>query len=267
MDRRLAAVFMADVVGYVRLSQADEEGTRACFQSDLQEIFEPAISTHHGRLVKTMGDALLVEFHSVVDAMRCAVEVQRHKAEQNLKVQEAKRLIYRIGINLGDVIIEGDDIHGDGVNIADRLQELADPGAIAVSGTAYDQLRTKAEVGYLYLGEQRVKHVAEPVRVYRVLLDPSTRGRPSTPPAEDGAGRRRPRRTDAIVAAGGLAWMISASRDATASVENMAFALPERPSVVVLPFANMSGACEAGSHRRRHYHDLVTGLGNSPACS
>ena len=131
MDRRLAAVFIADVVGYVRLSQADEEGTRARFQTDLTEVFEPAIAAHRGRLVKTMGDALLVEFHSVVDALRCAVEVQRRKAERNPGIQEAKRLIYRIGINLGDVIVEGDDIHGDGVSIADRLQALADPGGIA----------------------------------------------------------------------------------------------------------------------------------------
>ena len=129
MDRRLAAVFIADVVGYVRLSQADEEGTRARFQNDLHEVFEPAIAAHHGRLVKTMGDALLVEFHSVVGAVRCAVEVQRLKAERNVGVQEPKRLVYRIGINLGDVIVEGDDIHGDGVNIADRLQQLADPAA------------------------------------------------------------------------------------------------------------------------------------------
>src|SRR5262249_41468832 len=148
MERRLAAVLIADVVGYVRLSQADEEGTRTRFQADLQEVFGPAIAVHHGRLVKTMGDALLVEFHSVVDAERCAVEIQRSKAECNAGVPVEKRLVYRIGINLGDVIVEGEDIHGDGVNIADRLQELADPGGITISGTAYDQVKTKVEVGY-----------------------------------------------------------------------------------------------------------------------
>jgi adenylate cyclase len=145
MERRLAAVLIADVVGYVRLSQTDEEGTRARFQADLHEIFEPAIAAHHGRLVKTMGDALLVEFHSVVDAERCAVEIQRAKAERNAGVPGNKCLLYRIGINLGDVIVEGDDIHGDGVNIADRLQELADPGGITISGTAYDHVKTKVE--------------------------------------------------------------------------------------------------------------------------
>ena len=143
-----------------------------------------------------MGDALLVEFHSVVDAERYAVEVQRSKAERNAGVPEAKRLVYRIGINLGDVIVEGDDIHGDGVNIADRLQELADPGGITISGTAYDQVKTKVEVGYAYLGEQRVKHVAEPVRVYRVLLDPTAAGKQSAPAAQGGGtgAGRRPRR-------------------------------------------------------------------------
>ena len=112
---------------------------RAPASRPTREVFEPLITAHNGRLVKTMGDALLVEFRSVVDALRCAVEVQRLKAERNVGVQEPRRLIYRIGINLGDVILEGDDIHGDGVNIAERLQELADPGGIAVSGTAYDQ--------------------------------------------------------------------------------------------------------------------------------
>ncbi|MEY9560258.1 class 3 adenylate cyclase [Sinorhizobium fredii] len=127
MERRLAAVLIADVVGYGRLSQADEEGTRARFQADLREVFEPRIAAHHGRLIKTMGDGLLVEFHSVVDAVRCAVEVQRAKSERDVGVAADRRLAFRIGINLGDVIVEGDDIHGEGVIIADRLQTIADP--------------------------------------------------------------------------------------------------------------------------------------------
>ena len=264
MDRRLAAILIADLVGYVRLSQADEEGTRARFQNDLSEIFEPIITTHRGRLVKTMGDALLVEFHSVVDALRCAVEVQRRKAERNSGVQEAKRLIYRIGINLGDVIVEGSDIHGDGVSIAARLQELAEPGGIAVSGTAYDQFRTKVEVGYAYLGEQRVKHVDEPVRVYRVLLDPSVAGKTISAGTGWRLGRWRVVAATLVVlfVAGGLAWLISGrSEFATASVENMAFALPEKPSIVVLPFANMSGDSRQGPIVDGVTMDLVTGLG------
>jgi hypothetical protein len=130
MERRLAAVLIADVAGYGRLSAADEEGTRARFQADLHEVFEPNIAAHHGRLVKTMGDGLLVEFHSVVDAVRCAVEVQRAKSEREAGIGADRRLAFRIGINLGDVIVEGDDLYGDGVNVAARLQALADPGGI-----------------------------------------------------------------------------------------------------------------------------------------
>jgi adenylate cyclase len=169
MERRLAAVLIADVAGYGRLSQADEEGTRTRFQADLHEIVEPKISAHHGRLVKTMGDGLLVEFHSVVDALRCAVGVQRAEAERNAELSADRQLQFRIGINLGDVIVEGDDIHGDGVNIAHRLQAMADKGGIAISAAAYEQVKNKLDVGFEFLGEQRVKNLAETVRVYRVL--------------------------------------------------------------------------------------------------
>src|SRR5262249_39497690 len=134
MERRLAAVLIADVVGYSRLSQIDEEGTRARFQADLEEVFRPLIDAHHGRLVKTMGDGLLVEFHSVVDALRAAVETQRLKAERNATDEPDRRLDFRVGVNLGDIIVEGDDIQGDGVNIAARIQGLAEPGGIAISG-------------------------------------------------------------------------------------------------------------------------------------
>ena len=140
MERRIATVLIADVVGYGRLSQADDEGTRARFQADLREVFEPKIAGHHGRLVKTMGDGLLVEFHSVVNAVRCAVEIQRAKSERDAGVPADHRLVFRIGVNLGDVIIEGDDIHGDGVIIAERLQQVATKGGIAVSAAAYEQV-------------------------------------------------------------------------------------------------------------------------------
>ena len=135
MQRRLAAILIADVVGYTRLSQVDEMRTRAHFKADLREVFEPKIAEHGGRLVKTMGDGLLVEFPSVVEALNCAVEIQRAKAERTAGMSADRRMDFRIGINLGDVIVEGDDIHGDGVNIADRLQQLAEPGGIVVSGT------------------------------------------------------------------------------------------------------------------------------------
>jgi adenylate cyclase len=148
MERRLAAILIADVAGYSRLSQIDEEATRHCFQADLNEVILPKIVEHHGRLVKTMGDGLLVEFHSVVNALQCATEIQREKALRNASVDSASRLEFRIGVNLGDVIVEDEDIHGDGVNIADRMQKLAEPGGIAISGTTYDQVKSKVNVGY-----------------------------------------------------------------------------------------------------------------------
>jgi TolB-like protein/class 3 adenylate cyclase len=264
MERRLAAVLIADVAGYVRLSQADEEGTRARFQADLHEIFEPAIAAHHGRLVKTMGDAYLVEFHSVVDAVRCAVEVQRHKALPNAIASEAKRLAYRIGINLGDIIVEGDDIHGDGVNIADRLQELADPGGIVVSGSAYDHLKSNIDVGYASLGEHHVKHVARPVRVYRVLLDSAAAGKT--------IATAHSRRTVwhwaaaataffVVIAAAILAWQRPwKSQIEAAAIERMALPLPDKPSIVVLPFANMSDDPKQDYFADGITDDLITEL-------
>jgi adenylate cyclase len=263
MERRLAAVLIADVVGYVRLSQADEEGTRARFQADQREVFEPAIAAHHGRLVKTMGDALLIEFHSVVDAVRCAVEIQRLKAGRNAEAPPAARLLYRIGINLGDVIVEGDDIHGDGVSIADRLQELADPGGITVSGTAYDQFKTKAEIGYAYLGEQRVKHVAEPVRVYRVLMDPAAAGKTVGSISSRWRSWRWPAVAAvlALVAGGVTAWsLLREPRIDAAAVERMALPLPDKPSIVVLPFANMSGDPQQDYFADGITEDLTTDL-------
>jgi len=264
MERRLAAVLIADVVGYGRLSQTDEEGTRSRFQIDLREVFEPKIAAYRGRLIKTMGDGLLVEFASVVDALRCAVEAQQEKAKRNALVPPEQRLDFRIGVNLGDILVEGEDIHGDGVNIADRMQALAEPGGVAISGTAYDQVKAKLPVGYASLGEQKVKSIAEPVRVYRVVLDPAAAG--TTVVA--GSGQFHLLRSRwaaglaAVVAAGGLAWLIfGGTGTTTASVENMAFPLPDRPSVVVLPFSNMSGEAQQGPIVDGITMDVVTGLG------
>ncbi|MBZ9605463.1 tetratricopeptide repeat protein [Phyllobacterium sp. KW56] len=181
MERHLAAILIADVVGYGRLSRIDEEGTRAHFQTDLQEIFEPRIAAHHGRLVKTMGDGILVEFRSMVDALRCAVEIQQQKAQVNELIPPERRLDFRIGINLGDILVEGDDIHGDVVNIAERLQGLAEPGGIAISAPACDQVRGKLPVGFASLGNQKMKSIAEPVQVYRVLIGAETASKTAGP--------------------------------------------------------------------------------------
>ncbi|MBY5568720.1 tetratricopeptide repeat protein [Rhizobium leguminosarum] len=228
MERRLAAVLIADVVGYSRMSEIDEEGTRIRFHTDLHELFEPKIATHHGRLIKTMGDGILVEFHSVVDALRCAVKIQQQKAERNATLRPEQRMLFRIGVNLGDVIVEGEDIHGDGVNIAARLESLAQPGGICISGTAFDHTVHKAEVGFSSLGEQQLKNIADPVRVYRVLLDPSEAGKV--------VASRRPRRR-AIILATLAALLIAAA--AIVFAWQWPF-VPQRPSVAVLPFANLS---------------------------
>ncbi len=171
MERRLAAILAADVVGYTRLMGADETGTLRRLTELRQQVLEPLIAEHHGRLVKLMGDSLLVEFASVVDALTCAVAWQIDVVGREAAADEGKRLKFRICINLGDVIVEGDDIHGDGVNIAARLEGLAEPGGICLSEDAYRQVRGKIEVEFEDLGERARKNVTEPVRVYRIAGD------------------------------------------------------------------------------------------------
>ncbi|MCV9960688.1 guanylyl cyclase [Pararhizobium sp. BT-229] len=239
MERRLAAVMIADVCGYGLLSQADEEGTRVRFQADLHELFEQRIAAHRGRLIKTMGDGLLVEFHSVVEAVRCAVEVQRAKSEDHGVAE--RPLEFRIGINLGDVIVEDDDIQGDGVIIAARLQSLAEPGGIVISGTAYDHVEKHLDVGFAFLGEQRLKHVEKPVRTYRVLLG---QARASSAPV---VGRRK--RLWAALAASAAALTVAAGVTwwqpwepavELASIQRSDLTPPDKPSIAVLPFDNVS---------------------------
>ncbi|MBB3409459.1 adenylate cyclase [Rhizobium sp. BK316] len=262
MERRLAAVLIADVVGYGRLSQVDEEGTRLRFQADLREIVEPSIAEHSGRLVKTMGDGLLVEFHSVVDAMRCAVDVQKLKAKHNAEIPADRRLDFRIGINLGDLIVEGDDIHGDGVNLADRMQSLAEPGGIAISGPAYDQVKSKLDVGFVSLGEQRVKSIAEPVRVYRVVFGPLAANRAAN-------ARRYPGRWRIaaiavailfIPAVAALWWQPWVLLETPSLTQRFAYPLPDKPSVAVLPFINVSGDVEHDHLAEGLTDDLITEL-------
>ena len=171
VERRLAAILAADVVGYSRMMEADELGTRARFNRVLDEIVRRAISKHRGRLVKTMGDGLLVEFGSVVDAVLCAVGIRDSISTADRGQPEDERLKFRIGIHVGDVIVEGDDIHGDGVNIAARLEGLADPGEVCVSGGVYDQVIGKLDVSFDDLGEKTLKNISRPVRVYQVRPD------------------------------------------------------------------------------------------------
>ena len=166
--RRLTAILAADVAGYSRLMGTDEEGTHERLKADLQELVNPKIAEHRGRIVKNTGDGFLAEFPSVVDAVRCAVEIQRGMAERNAETPEDKRIAFRIGVNLGDVIAEAGDIFGDGVNVAARLEALAEPGGICVSRVVRDQVRDRLDLGFEDLGEQQVKNLARPVRGYRV---------------------------------------------------------------------------------------------------
>jgi len=165
MERRLAAILAADVVGYSRLVRADEEGTLAAFAQLRADLIDPQIARHRGRIFKLMGDGMLVEFASVVDAVRCAADLQRLLSAHNAALPIDKRLEFRIGINLGDVVIDGADIHGDGVNVAARLESLAEPGGVCVSGAVYDQVRDRLDLPFADMGEQQVKNIDRPVRV------------------------------------------------------------------------------------------------------
>ena len=202
--RRLTAILAADVAGYSRLMGANEEGTHERLKAHLGELVNPKIAEHRGRIVKNTGDGLLAEFASVVDAVRCAVEVQRGMIDREPEVPEERRIRFRIGVNLGDVIAEEEDIFGDGVNVAARLEALADPGGICVSRVVRDQVRDRLDYTFEDPGDQQVKNIARPVRVYRVrhLGVPIEQPSPTSP---------------------------------------QPLPLPDKPSIAVLPFANMSG--------------------------
>jgi adenylate cyclase len=223
VQRRLAAILAADVAGYSRLMGADEEGTLARLKALRAELIDPAIAGHRGRIVKTTGDGLLVEFASVVDAMRCAVAWQSAMAD---RVQPAEtRIEFRIGVNLGDVIIDADDIFGDGVNIAARLEAMAEPGGICISRTVLTQTRGKLDFPVADLGDQALKNIAQPVHVFRVLAEE----KPVPEPA--------------------------------------ALALPEKPSIAVLPFQNMSGDPEQEFFADGIAEDVITLLSKSRGLS
>ena len=232
VQRRLAAILAADVAGYSRLMGEDEEGTLAALKAIRRELGDPKIKEHRGRIVKTTGDGLLVEFASVVDAVRCAVEVQREMALRNARVPATRRIEFRMGINLGDIIIDEHDIYGDGVNVAARLEALAEPGGVLVSRTVRDHVRDKLGFAFEDMGEQQVKNIARPVRIHRIRLAeeagvPSVN--PSYPPTSP------------------------------------ALALPDKPSVAVLPFTNMSSDPEQEFFSDGIAEDIITALSRYPS--
>ena len=221
VERRLTAILAADVAGYSRLTGIDEEGTHVQLKEHLRVLVDPKISEHRGHVVKNTGDGMLAEFSSVVDAMRCAVEVQRGMSERNTGVPQEKRIEFRIGINVGDVIIDSGDIFGDGVNVAARLEGFAEPGGICVSGRVKEYAQGQVDLAFEDAGEQQLKNIVRPVRVYRVRLNGTT-AKPAPP-------------------------------------------LPDKPSIAVLPFNNMSGDPEQEYFADGTVEEIITALSHFKA--
>ena len=184
-ERRLLAILAADVVGYSRLMEADEAGTLARLKGLRSELIDPAIARHHGRIVKSMGDGMLVAFDSAVDAVRCAAEIQHMAQDRNQALPEDEKIVLRIGVNVGDVALLDGDVYGDGVNIASRIEQLCEPGGVLISGTAFDQLQGRLDLPFDFAGEQQVKNISRPVRLYalRRARRCAGRRRPATLPA------------------------------------------------------------------------------------
>jgi adenylate cyclase len=268
--RKLTAILSADVKGYSRLMGEDEEATIRTL-TEYRKIISDQVKQHEGRVVDSPGDNVLAEFASVVDALKCAVQIQKEIAEQNESLPENRKMEFRIGINLGDVAKEGDRIYGDGVNVAARIESLADPGGICISRSAYDQVRKSLSLGYEYLGEHSVKNIDEPVRVYRVLTAPEYAGRVIGEKTAAGKKWRRLAYTAVaclVVVAGGLiAWNIylqKSRRVEAADIEKMAFLLPDKPSIAVLPFDNMSGDADQNYFSDGLTEEIITALSKVP---
>ena len=263
MERKLAAILSADVAGYSRLMGEDEVGTIRTLTAS-REITDSCIAQHHGRVVNTAGDSVLVEFASAVDAVQCAVEIQHALKARNADFPSERKMEFRIGINVGDVVVEGEQLYGDGVNVAARLQALADTGGIFVSGTVYDQIENKLSLNYEYLGEQAVKNIAKPVRVWRVVMDEAAAAlaatqsalRPASPETRGVGTAHRARITwpkgalvlmsllllvGIIVSVQYLSFRPPAPSANIPPEQPPALSLPDKPSIAVLPFTNLSG--------------------------
>jgi adenylate cyclase len=277
MERKLTAILCADVYGYSRLMGGDEEATLVTLTAH-RKIIDNLIEQHHGRFVNSAGDSVLAEFASVVDAVNCAVDIQTALKAENAKLQPERRMEFRIGVNLGDVMVEGDQIYGDGINVAARLENLADPGGICISGTVHEQVRDKLPLGYQDSGEQTVKNIARPMRVWRVLLDGSASPRP-----EPGRAPRRYWRAG-VFSFAGLAIIagtivivqhlslrpqpthasIPPPSSGVIPTVQSSLAFPNKPSIAVLPFANVSGDLTQEYFSDGVIDQLITDLSKLP---
>ncbi|QRM55924.1 rhodanese-like domain-containing protein [Sinorhizobium sp. BG8] len=258
-ERRLVAVLAADIVGYSRLIEADEAGTLAAIRALRCDVVDPLLDEYHGRIVKLMGDGAIVEFGSVVDAVACAVAVQKEVIARQADVPPDRRIHFRMGINLGDVVVDGDDLLGDGINIASRLEQLCEPGGLYVSGTAYDQLQGKLGLPLEFIGEQHVKNITRPVRTYRVQFEGGARKSTARAPARRRWG----------LAAAGLAVLVAGTAlfyrpwetfEDGAAAGQQVLALPDKPSIAVMPFDNLSSDPEQAYFADGMTEDLITDL-------
>ncbi|MCJ7783671.1 MAG: hypothetical protein MUP41_07030, partial [Desulfobacterales bacterium] len=274
VKRKLTAILSADVKGYSRLMGKDEVGTLQT-RNTYKEAMAGLIEHHHGRVVDAPGDNVLAEFASVVDVVQCAVEIQKELKVRNDKLPLNRRMEFRIGINVGDVVEEEDNIFGDGVNIAARMGSLADGGGICLSGTVYDQVKNKLTIRHEYLGKQTIKSILKPVRVYRVLMEPRTSASRVSRWKRRGLNywkRIHPvfKILIALVAAANVVWQfyphLHPSRPSVEGVskEKMALSLPDKPSIAVLPFVNMSEDPKQEFFSDGITEDIITALSKVP---
>jgi adenylate cyclase len=273
LERKLTAILCADVFGYSRLMGEDEEATLSTLSS-YRKLIDSLIEQHHGRFVNSAGDSVLAEFASVVNAVQCSVEIQTTLKAENANIPPERRMEFRIGVNLGDVMVDGEQIYGDGVNVAARLESLAEPGGICISGTVHEQVRDKLALSYDDAGEQEVRNIARPVRVFRVMLEGGAATRTTTK-AKEPSLRKHWR--GGVFSLAGLALIAAVivfvqhlslrPPTTTASIppaQKPALPLPNIPSIAVLPFNNMSGDREQEYFSDGITDDLISALSRLP---